>query len=153
MHVTVWFIYYNSSTAIIRLGEKYLCNNFRCFWKLWELSKKVKYPGGIHKTCYTFRRVSQYCILCRICVCVTNLCLLICTYLVTHVAICHWHYSHLVKASTVETVFWKWPITSELARLTYSAGTLNWVLTATTNSKLNFRRRDSQTTRHFSCDH
>jgi len=68
MNVTVWFNYYNSRTAISGLGEKYLCNNFRCFWKLWELAKKVKYSGGIHKTSYTFRRVSQYCILCSICV-------------------------------------------------------------------------------------
>jgi hypothetical protein len=64
----------------------------------------VKYSEGIHKTSYTFRRVSQYCILCSICVCVTNLCHRICTYLFTHVAICHWHYSHHIKASTVETV-------------------------------------------------
>jgi hypothetical protein len=48
--------------------------------------------------------VSQYCILSSICLCVTNLCLLICIYLFTHVAICHWHYFHLVKASTLEIV-------------------------------------------------
>lgn len=78
---------------------------FQVLLRVVRAFEKVKYSGGIHKTSYTFRRVSQYCILCSICVCVTNLCLLICTYLFTHVAICH--YSHLVKASTVETVFWK----------------------------------------------